>query len=144
MVTKAQVLITNVRIMRLSDEQDNDLSPKDQFDTDAAEHLVLIGYPSNKAYLAEMITWSCFPNDPVCFTFLPYVSVLKDEILIPAMEEHLRFHLANNQESLADTAYYVFIDGEREHIIADIIKLTTCNNLKRWLEKKSCKNESSV
>jgi len=85
-------------------------SIRDKFDTDNAEHLVLIGYPHNAGFLQELIFWSCFPNDPVCWITYPYVSVLRDDILLPELVAFVQFNIEKQQADLADTALAMFAD----------------------------------
>ncbi|MFC3679674.1 hypothetical protein [Bacterioplanoides pacificum] len=85
-------------------------SIRDKFDTDNAEHLVLIGYPLNAGFLQELIFWSCFPNDPVCWITYPYVSVLRDDILLPELVAFVQFNIEQQQADLADTALAMFAD----------------------------------
>lgn len=88
---------------------------KDKFDTDSAEQLVLIGYPENAERLPDLIFWSCWPNDPVCWITHPYIYSLRDEILAPPMAEFLEFNLAQAQNNLIEDAFWLFINERGEH-----------------------------
>jgi hypothetical protein len=91
--------------------QEEDLPQiKDKFDTESAEHLVLVGFPTNASCLPELISWSCFPNDPVCWITYPYISSLRNEILAPAMADFLEFHVGAGQYDLIFDAFSHFIN----------------------------------
>ncbi|WP_166839224.1 hypothetical protein [Rheinheimera pleomorphica] len=107
---------------------------KDKFDTDAAEHLVIIGYPDNKEYLPDLVFWSCFPNDPVCWITYPYINSLKDEILAEAMAKFMTFHLGIGQEDMVETACAFFIFEERSNLIPMIISLANCRKVSEWFD----------
>jgi len=93
---------------------------KDKFDTDSAEHLVIVGYPENKDVLSDLIFWSCFPNDPVCWVTHPYVASLRSKILAPAIAKFLEFNLINEQHELISDAFLLFIN-ERGEPFRDLI-----------------------
>ena len=105
---------------------------KDKFDTEGAEHLVIIGYPENKQFLPDLIFWSCVPNDPVCWITYPYISSLRDEIFAEAMASFITFHLSVNQMDMIETACAFFVFDERDHLIPTIISLTDCPKVKSW------------
>jgi len=112
---------------------------KDKFDTDGAEHLVLIGYPENKEYLTDLIAWSCFPNDPVAWILYPYVSVLKDDIMAAAMAEFMEFHFEKNQEDMVEQAAAMFIYDGRENLIPLILEQTSNSLIATFFAKnKPC------
>ena len=87
---------------------------EDKFDIENAEKLIEIGYPANKEVLVELISWSCFPNDPVCFATFPYIESLADEILAPSLAEFLEFHLSCEQNEMVDHAFWLFINKRGE------------------------------
>jgi len=107
---------------------------KDKFDTKTAEQLVLVGYPKNKDHLCDMLFWSCFPNDPVCWITYPYMQILRDEILVETLESFIKFHLGNSQEKLVQIACEEFLSDERESLIPLILYLTECPKVKAWFE----------
>ncbi|MBU1310826.1 MAG: hypothetical protein KKE30_14990 [Gammaproteobacteria bacterium] len=110
---------------------------KDKFDTDAAEHLVIIGYPENKKYLPDLVFWSCFPNDPVCWITYPYINSLKDEILAEAMAVFMKFNLGIGQEDMVETACAFFIFEERCDLIPMIISLADCQKVREWFASQA-------
>ncbi len=94
----------------------------DKFDTASAEHLVVIGYPRNQAALPELIFWSCWPNDPVCWITHPYIAALRDDYLAEPMAEFLEFHLQHQQLDMVGDAFALFINPRgqlfRERVLA--------------------------
>ena len=83
---------------------------KDKFDVESASEIVVIGYPENQPALTELISWSCFPNDPVCHVTFPYIASLRNEILGPALAEFLDFHVTHAQLDLVSDAFWLFIN----------------------------------
>jgi hypothetical protein len=94
---------------------------KDKFDTESAEHIVLVGFPRNADCLPELISWSCFPNDPVCWITYPYISSLRNEVLAPAMAKFLEFQVEVGQYDLIYDAFSCFIN-EREEPFRKLIE----------------------
>ncbi|WP_444944497.1 hypothetical protein ACJJIK_06155 [Microbulbifer sp. ZKSA006] len=106
----------------MNEDKEMDLPKiKDKFDTGSAEHIVIIGYPENADFLPELISWSCFPNDPVCWVTYPYISSLRNEILAPAMADFLDFHATAEQYDMIFTAFDHFIN-ERGESFRELIK----------------------
>jgi len=98
---------------------------EDKFDVENAEKLIAIGYPANKERLVEFISWSCFPNDPVCFVTFPYIESLADDILASSMAEFLEFHLGCEQNEMVGHAFWLFINkrGEKfRDLVASFMK----------------------
>ena len=87
---------------------------KDKFDVKNAEKLIEIGYPTNKSVLVELISWSCFPNDLVCFATFPYIESLDDDQLAPSMAEFLEFHLNCGQNEMIAHVFWLFINKRGE------------------------------
>jgi len=87
---------------------------EDKFDVENVEKLIEIGYPANKDMLVELISWSCFPNDLVCFATFPYIESLNDDELAPSMAEFLEFHLGCDQNEMVDHAFWLFINKRGE------------------------------
>jgi len=111
----------------------------DKFDTDGAERLVLMGYPENTGKLSELIFWSCWPNDPVCWVTFPYIYSLRDEILAPPMAEFLEFNLSQGQNDLITDVFWLFINERGEQfrtLVRSHVKSPECNAL-FMLEKYS-------
>ncbi|MCP4322304.1 MAG: hypothetical protein GY787_10735 [Alteromonadales bacterium] len=105
----------------------------DKFDTDGAENLVIIGYPENEDHLPDLIFWSCFPNDPVCWITYPYIKILRDDVMASAMSKFIEFHLGKGQVKIVEEAFDIFIKDERENLIPTIIKLSESSLVKAWL-----------
>ncbi len=87
---------------------------KDKMDTDSAAEIVAVGYPDNKSALEELIFWSCFPNDLVCWVTFPYISSLRDEVLAPAMAAFIEFHHSHGQTDLVSDVFWLFINERGE------------------------------
>lgn len=97
----------------------------DKFDTDSAEHLVVIGYPANKPALPDLIFWSCWPNDPVCWITYPYIDALRDDYLAEPMAEFLEFHLQHQQLDMISDAFGLFINPRGQafrHLVCSFLK----------------------
>ncbi|MEN7547007.1 DUF5071 domain-containing protein [Rapidithrix thailandica] len=54
----------------------------DKHDTETVEKIIAIGYPENKEYLEELLSWTADPNWPVAMVIYEYLIELGDEIAI--------------------------------------------------------------
>lgn len=110
-------------------------SIKDKFDVDSASEIVVIGYPENQSALTELISWSCFPNDPVCFVTFPYIASLRNEVLAPALAEFLDFHVEHAQMDLVADAFWLFINERGATFRSSIAALCKQTNTKTLFDE---------
>ena len=90
---------------------------KDKFDTESAQKIVDMGYPSNKKMLDDLIFWSCFPNDPVCHITYPFLATLKDDDIALPIIEFLEFNIDSNQMELIENAFLILVKTRGENFI---------------------------
>lgn len=109
---------------------------EDQFDVDSAEKLVALGYPDNKESLADLLFWSCFPNDPVAWITAPYILSLKTEELAPALAAFIEFHLRANQRELIDDVFCVVDVKEHRGISELTLSHISDPLIRRWAASK--------
>lgn len=98
---------------------------KNKMDWESAAEIVAIGWPANDGALEELLAWSCFPNDLVCWVTYPYISSLRDAVLAPAMARFLAFHHNHGQDDLVTDAFWLFINDRGETFRALILAQLT-------------------
>ena len=110
---------------------------EDKFNVESASELVVIGYPENKEMLVELIFWSCFPNDPVCWVTYRYIDSLRDDYLAPEMAKFLEFHYEANQLDLVSNVFNQFINErglDFRELVLSFVTVEKVRELFTWKE----------